>query len=159
MIYKTLYYVINLLLFLRYSKVESAEDVGNSDSNWLGRGEIPENVQKIVGGENAPVDAYPWFVRLVKRDGSWWGCGAMLVAPEIVLTAAHCFSSSDDASNLAAQIGAVCPYQDDNCGAEEETINASSLILHPDFSTATLDNDYALIKLASRATKADPVTM
>jgi len=81
----------------------------------------------------------------------------MLVAPEYVLTAAHCVSSGD-ASRLAVQIGSVCPYTSNNCGEPVQTINAVSVTRHPQYNGSTLDNDFALIKLASRA-NADPVPM
>ena len=42
-------------------------------------------VGRIVGGETAPVDVYPWFAR-----ATWLGFGGMLVTPEFVLSAAHC---------------------------------------------------------------------
>ena len=31
-----------------------------------------EKLTRIVGGETAPRDEYPWFARLINRDGSWW---------------------------------------------------------------------------------------
>ena len=31
-----------------------------------------ENMSRIVDGELAPRDAYPWFARLVSRNGGWW---------------------------------------------------------------------------------------
>ena len=31
-----------------------------------------DNMTKIVGGELAPRDAYPWFARLIERNGKWW---------------------------------------------------------------------------------------
>lgn len=46
---------------------------------------------RIIGGEivSSPNDEYPWFYR---GDG----CGASLVAPDILLTAAHCEISFDN---------------------------------------------------------------
>lgn len=136
------------------------EDEICQGTNWWGKPAILDNVMKssrIVGGELAPSDAYPWFARLVTRTGSWWGCGGMLVAPDYVLTAAHCVTAGD-ASTLAVQIGAVCPEQSGNCGQPLQQINAVSVTQHPNYNSATTNNDYALIKLASRA-NADPVPM
>lgn len=121
--------------------------------------EVVANTEsRIVGGVLAPRDAYPWFARLVRRNGSWWGCGGMLIAKEYVLTAAHCVRSSD-ASSLAVQIGAVCPTTtSNNCGQPIQTINVASVQQHPQYNSGTLDNDFALLKLVSRA-NADPVPM
>merc|ERR1712156_920605 len=119
---------------------------------------IAKAVGRIVGGELAPRDAYPWFARLVTRGGSWWGCGGMLVAERYVLTAAHCVTSND-ANRLAVQIGAVCPTtSNNNCGQPIQTINAQSIVRHPQYSSSSVDNDFALIRLASSA-NADPVPM
>lgn len=131
--------------------------------NWWAKKEVVENlerVSRIVGGVNAPSDAYPWFARLVNRDGSWAGCGGMLVAPQYVLTAAHCVSpnTSWSASRAAVQIGAVCSNDTNNCGEPIQQINVASIIMHPGYDTNTLNNDFALVKLVSRA-NASPVEM
>lgn len=81
----------------------------------------------------------------------------MLVAKEYVLTAAHCMRSGG-ASGLAVQIGAVCPNSNNNCEQPIQTINAKSILLHPQYNSDTLDNDFALIQLVEAA-NAFPVLM
>jgi len=125
--------------------------------DWLAKLSPDSTMTKIVGGELAPTDAYPWFARLVDRSGSWWGCGGMLIAKQYVLTAAHCVRNNE-AGSLAVQIGSVCPLTDSNCGQPVQTINASTVTRHPSYNANTMVNDYALIKLASRA-NAEPVQM
>ena len=51
--------------------------------------EIIDHIQgalRIIGGEEAPDGEYPWFY----NAGS--GCGGSLIAPDLVLSAAHCAS-------------------------------------------------------------------
>lgn len=42
------------------------------------------DIIKIVGGETAIINNYPYFAQMV------WGCAGTLIAPDIVLSAAHC---------------------------------------------------------------------
>jgi secreted trypsin-like serine protease len=44
---------------------------------------------RIIGGENAEPNRYPYMVSLLKPSGVHT-CGGVLVAKDVVLTAAHC---------------------------------------------------------------------
>ncbi len=129
-------------------------------NNWWNRTAIVNNIEKvgrIVGGEEAPADKYPWFARLVYRNGQWAGCGGMLVAKDYVLTAAHCINS-DYTSSPAVDIGVVCPNTSNNCGQPRQQINVQKVIKHPNYNGGTTNNDYTLLKLVSSA-NANPVPM
>lgn len=78
------------------------------------------------------------------------GCGASLVAPNVVLSAAHCsgFISS-------VRIG----RHDLNDNTEQyETFNIVDEVPHPDYNPNTLDYDYMMLRL-SGSSSYDPVTL
>ena len=60
---------------------------------WQGVG--PASPQ-IVGGTEAPRHAYPWQVSLERCSyyGCSHSCGAVLISPSYIITAAHCVSST-----------------------------------------------------------------
>ncbi|NWI07918.1 CTRC protein, partial [Tichodroma muraria] len=52
----------------------------------------PQLSSRVVGGEDAVAHSWPWQISLqYSRSGSWHHtCGGTLIAPQWVLTAAHC---------------------------------------------------------------------
>jgi V8-like Glu-specific endopeptidase len=63
---------------LRYSYVFSRDDGDN----------ILEREKRVVGGQIAVANRYPYYAYLKGEKGI--SCGGTLIAPDIVLTAAHC---------------------------------------------------------------------
>jgi len=146
-------YVLTILLWTILSSVQAKAQADNTDERRqppLSEDEQPDRRRtpppkdlkqheaptRIVGGTDVEKDTYPWFV-------AFDGCGGMLISPEYVLTAAHC----EEALVGTLYIGALCASSNDNCGQAFEAATIKSVTIHPEYSDATLDNDFALVRL------------
>jgi len=111
----------------------------------------------IIDGEEVGPNVYPWFARSTLGSG-WGGCGGSLISSEYVLTAAHCVEGRVDnlLNNGGYQIGALCspygPNAGNNCQQDVESLGISSITMHPNYSSDTLQNDFALVRLDSAST-------
>mmetsp|Transcript_6256 Transcript_6256/g.9702 ORF Transcript_6256/g.9702 Transcript_6256/m.9702 type:complete len:840 (+) Transcript_6256:96-2615(+) len=88
----------------------------------------------IVEGGNG---GYPFQVQIGKDSKSLW-CGASLIAPDVVLTAAHCGSPS------VASIW-------DHSTNKTKLIFVERRVVHPNYSSNLLSNDIELLKLKEPA--------
>ncbi len=98
----------------------------------------------IVGGRPAEAGEFPWAAALYRRDAdpvATQFCGAALVAPAWVATAAHCLSGRF-AHNIAVQVGGL--GLGDGSGALRNVIQA---VPHPGYDPRTGDADLALLQL------------
>ncbi|MFF9040093.1 trypsin-like serine protease [Streptomyces sp. NPDC014892] len=100
----------------------------------------------IIGGSETTISAAPWMVQLAYYDattdeGSF--CGGTLVAPNKVLTAAHCVDGLDWAANGAVLAGTTDLY-DDTTGTVAGVLRAWQ---HPRYDEKTIRNDVAVLTL------------
>jgi len=112
---------------------------------------------RIVGGQNAEVNEWPWMVALSRgTDGSGQSyiCGGTLIAEEWVLTAAHCFFSPNGdrvlfENNMRLVLGDHDKSSDTDTTIRE-VFEVAQITLHPTYVFATNKDDIALMKLTTK---------
>jgi secreted trypsin-like serine protease len=124
-------------------------------------GQAPPVSPFIVGG--VPVNnisELPWQVALVDGDDSKRDqfCGGSLIAPNWVLTAAHCIDNFIvllDPKRVDVIAGTI------KYDAGGERMNVEKIIVHPQWGQPGAQNDFdaALLKLATPAKLGQPITL
>lgn len=95
--------------------------------------------EKIVGGVETNPHDFPWIVGLFRQSKLY--CGATLISPNYLLTAAHCVDGME-ASEIRAFIGGHNITKD-----YSEIKRVRKIIQHERFNIFSFNNDIALIKL------------
>ena len=111
---------------------------------------VPSPASAVVGGANA--GPYPAMTALY-ADGSF-RCGATLIAPQFVLTAAHCVEGLEP-GELDFAVG----RQNLRDASSGELIPAEQIAVHENYGEPAPDsNDIAVVRLA-RASTRPPMTL
>eukprot|EP00546_Thalassionema_frauenfeldii_P012083 CAMPEP_0178917076 /NCGR_PEP_ID=MMETSP0786-20121207/13036_1 /TAXON_ID=186022 /ORGANISM="Thalassionema frauenfeldii, Strain CCMP 1798" /LENGTH=473 /DNA_ID=CAMNT_0020590567 /DNA_START=21 /DNA_END=1442 /DNA_ORIENTATION=- len=99
---------------------------------------------RIIGGTTASPGEYPFYTK-------WAGCGASLVAPDVLLTAAHC----QGISSTTVYVGQSRSFGSD-IGIQRRIVRK---VPHPFYRSGGVNYDYMLMKLNAPVTTIDPIPL
>ncbi|KAF7208159.1 elastase-1 [Nothobranchius furzeri] len=111
---------------------------------------LKDNMERVVGGEIANPNSWPWQISLQYKSGSnfYHTCGGSLVRRGWVMTAAHCVDGSSRTYRV------ILGEHDLNVNSgREQIIAVSQIYIHPQWDSNRLSNGYdiALLRLSSDA--------
>ncbi|KAJ1142093.1 hypothetical protein NDU88_008420 [Pleurodeles waltl] len=123
-----------------------------------GRPDYTPNV-RVVNGEDARPHSWPWQVSLQYLSGGayYHTCGGSLIAPNWVMTAAHCISKGREYQVVLGEHN-----RDVEEGSEQRIpVNSNEIFVHPRWISicAACGNDIALMKLSRDAELNDKVKL
>ncbi|MCP3816938.1 trypsin-like serine protease [Streptomyces sp. A3M-1-3] len=111
---------------------------------------------KIIGGTDTAFSSAPWMVQLLfewDNDGTFYfTCGGTLVAPNKVLTAAHCVTDENgnalDMRGRGLVLGGTAKLVGGPDNSEGTVVNISRSYFAGSYNAAAIDNDVALLTLS-----------
>ena len=109
------------------------------------------NSKRIVGGEPAEKNEFPWQVSLVRKWSSRPFCGGSLLSSNTVLTAAHC-------ETIVFLFRVHLGDHDVTVSDGEQVVSPATWISHPGYNGDTSDNDFAIIRLSRDVTFSPSIT-
>ncbi|XP_032935629.1 LOW QUALITY PROTEIN: chymotrypsin-C-like [Catharus ustulatus] len=114
----------------------------------------PQLSSPCSAGVDAVAHSWPWQISLqYSRSDAWHHtCGGTLIAPQWVLTAAHCISSS---LTYRVVLGKQDLAVDDEAGSV--AVGVEKTIVHEKWNSILVLNDIALVKLAEEVQESDTI--
>jgi secreted trypsin-like serine protease len=104
---------------------------------------------RVIGGDNAPDHRFAYAQITLQRSGGDHQCGGSLIAPDLVLTAAHCSKWFSSVHVDRHDFGdAYDSYQ---------IFEPIQTVFHPDFDIDTFRYDFAVVQLNGSVEYVEPV--
>uniref|UniRef100_A0A667ZRV4 ST14 transmembrane serine protease matriptase n=1 Tax=Myripristis murdjan TaxID=586833 RepID=A0A667ZRV4_9TELE len=126
-------------------RVEDCSD--GSDEHGCNCGIRPYKLNRIVGGENAELGEWPWQVSLHFQTRGHV-CGASILSDKWLLSAAHCFKTTDPQNHVASNWQTYSGMQDQYKHDDVQRRELKTIITHQDYNPMTFDYDIALLELS-----------
>ncbi|KYO42582.1 mast cell protease 1A [Alligator mississippiensis] len=95
---------------------------------------------QVIGGQEAIPHSRPYMAYLKISNDRF--CGGFLVAPQWVMTAAHCFGE------ITVLLGA---HNIKEMEESQQELGVESYHIHPEYNNKTFSNDILLLKLTAKA--------
>lgn len=111
---------------------EFIKDATQKQGKWTDMGLL------MIGGESTPLQGYLSGLRKTKAAQNF--CLGSLIAPQVVLTAAHCVK---DVSFSYVSVGSRYSASE----TDGEQIKIKNVKIHPSFNAKTYEYDFALVEL------------
>jgi len=128
-----------ILLLLALTATALAQQCGNSPQMRPNRRYDPDG-HRIVGGVEARPGSHPWIVSLQMGESHF--CGGTLIAPKVVITAAHCVADGNPDRIVAGA------HDHSRPNGKEQVSRPARVIYHQKYNPSTTLNDIAVITLA-----------
>ncbi|KAJ1899492.1 Chymotrypsin-like elastase member 2A [Kickxella alabastrina] len=109
------------------------------------------NIGRIVGGVQAPADEYNFiaYVNIISTEYGASYCTGSLIAPDVVLTAAHCVYATQTILHTPDQLHVRFTHITPKYPTTIPSHEVVSIIPHPKFVLNDLNDDVALLILAN----------
>ncbi|CAG9860205.1 unnamed protein product [Phyllotreta striolata] len=106
-----------------------------------------ENKLGIIGGNKTTIEKHPWIVSI--QSEGYHNCGGSIINENTIITAAHCFDSTEEVQILAGTADLT---------QKGEIIKVQRVINHENFNLSNgVSDDIAIYKLSSNLTFSDKI--
>jgi len=110
---------------------------------------------RIVNGVEAGVHSYPWQIQLIRSNS--FTCGGSIIAPSWVITASHCVDGNENSPGIFKVIAGAHYLWFGSTESNRQEIQVAQVYMHESYSSNTLNNDIALLRLTSPLSFTDQV--
>jgi len=120
----------------------------------------PTAYASVIEGQTAPIAAYPWLAHVEYEVATGpWICSGTVIAPRVVLTAAHCAEEpASDGIASSSTYKVITGIANVTKARPADISSVSQVVVYPQFSTDTKEADAGLLILSKPVT-ATPLAL